>query len=101
MLVDNHVAHSLCPGIERVDFTNTALYAVIEKEYGITIDWAMRLFKAIAAEGEIAQILEVTEGEPIMLVEHLVYDTLGRCIDVANLWLRSDKMSLSMILKRK
>lgn len=101
MLVENHVVYNLFPGIEKKDFSSTPLYTVIEGIYGIRLDWAMRLFEARPAEGEVAELLGVPEGKPIMFVEQIVYDTKGRCIDCAYLWLRGDKMRLSVTLRRK
>ena len=101
MLLENHVAYSLCPGIEREEFYSTPLYSIIESNYGIKLDWSRRLFEAKLAEGEVAELLQVPEGSPIIFVEQIVYDTKGRCIDCAFFWLRSDKMRLTTVMKRK
>ncbi len=100
MLSENHVDYSLFPDIEKVDFNSDALYNVLEKKYGIRLDWAMRLFKAVPAEKEVADLLQIAEGAPIIFVEQLAYDKQGRCIDCAYLWFRSDKMELSVSFRR-
>lgn len=100
MLSENHVPCYLFPGIEKMDLQSRALYSVLEDNYDIHIAWAKRIFQAQTASGDIAMLLKVPERTPLMFVEQLVYDSKGRCIDCALLWLRADLMRFTITLNR-
>lgn len=100
MLIENNVSKNMFPGIESYDFSKSTLYSIIEGNYSKKIGWARRLFEAKSAEDEVATLLDVPVGTPIIFVEQIVYDEDGQCVDCAFLWLRSDKMRLSVTLTR-
>ncbi|MHC1761699.1 MAG: GntR family transcriptional regulator [Negativicutes bacterium] len=100
MLSDNHVPYGLFPDIETLNFNSQALYSVMEDNYDIHIAWAKRIFQAQAAQGNIAALLKVPAGTPLMFVEQLVYDNKGRCIDCAHLWLHADLIRFTITLNR-
>lgn len=100
MLSENNVVHALFPGIEDVDFNEQSLYSALETQWGIRIAWAKRIFEAQIATGEIARLLKVPDGTPLMFVEQLVYDDQGRCVDCAYLWLHANYFKLTVTLNR-
>lgn len=100
MLSENHVPHAFFPGIEEMNFESNALYSILEEHFNIHIAWAKRIFQAQSANGEIADLLKVPDGTPLMFVEQIVYDDTGKCIDCAQLWLRGDLTRFTLTLNR-
>jgi GntR family transcriptional regulator len=97
----NHIPCTLCPNFIIDKNNNPSVYDQIKKSYGIQIDIGTRILSAVGATKELADIFEVEEGHPLILVEQIVYDNFGRCIDCAYIWLRSDIIKLSVTMKRR
>lgn len=100
MLSENHVAYNRYPGVEKEDFSHHSLYAILENRYKIRLAWGRRIFEARVAESDVAEYLGLSLGSPVFFAQQLVYDVDNRCIDCAYLWLRGDKMKLSVTIKR-
>jgi len=66
----------LFPGINQYDFGKHSLYQILENDYKVKFTKATRTFEAILAKGEIAKLLDVNEGMPIILFN---------CITLANI----------------
>lgn len=65
------------PGLEDHDYEQESLYEVLENHYDVTITRATRTIEAVLAKGEIAELLEVDEGMPIILFRGITYGTIG------------------------
>lgn len=100
MLSENHVAYNRYPGIEKEDLSLHSLYAVLESRYKVRLAWGRRIFEARVAESDVAEHLGISVGSPVFFAQQLVYDVDNRCIDCADLWLRGDRMKLSVTIKR-
>lgn len=100
MLSENHVAYGLYPEIEKEDLSLHSLYAVLENRYKVKLAWGRRIFEARIAESDVAEYLGISLGSPVFFAQQLVYAADNRCIDCAYLWLRGDKMKLSVTVKR-
>ncbi len=100
MLSENHVACNRYPEIEREDFSRHSLYSVLESRYKVRLAWGRRIFEARVAEADVADHLGISLGSPVFFAQQLAYDADNRCIDCAYLWLRGDKMKLSVTVKR-
>jgi len=96
MYSENHVPLALFPGIEAMDFSKKGIYTTMEDVFGISLGWSQRYFEAVKAENHIARLLEVEPGSPVMLAQQIVYDHKGTCVDCAFIWLRSDKLRISI-----
>ncbi|MDF2594086.1 MAG: transcriptional regulator, GntR family with sensor domain [Clostridia bacterium] len=73
----SYIPYHLVPGIEAIDFNKESLYKVLEKDYHITIDKAIRTVEAILANEEVALQLQVEEGSPVMLFKGQVFGRLS------------------------
>jgi len=67
----------LFPGLGKHDYENESLYEVLENNYDVTITRATRTIEAVLAKGEIAELLEVDEGMPIILFRGITYGKIG------------------------
>ncbi|WP_070000646.1 GntR family transcriptional regulator [Cellulosilyticum sp. I15G10I2] len=72
----SYIPYHLVPGIEAIDFNQESLYKVLEKDYRITINKAIRTVEAILANEEVALQLQVDEGAPVMLFKGQVFGML-------------------------
>ncbi len=72
----SYIPYHLVPSIETIDFNKESLYKVLEKDYHITINKAIRTVEAILANEEVALQLQVNEGSPVMLFKGQVFATL-------------------------
>lgn len=100
VVLHNHVVHSRCKGIERTDFEKARLFDVLEKDFGLVIDWGQRTFEATAASEGSAGLLDVPVGSPVMYVQQLSYLKGGAPIELSDLWFRGDQFRLSAQVKR-
>lgn len=68
-----YLPYKLFPKIEEYDFTKESLYSTLEKEYDTKITKAIRTIEAISANGEVAELLEIEDGVPIILFNCTTY----------------------------
>ncbi len=96
----NYVVHARCPGIEAVDFSRQGLFATLEHQYRLHLTWGQRTFQAQVASPEIATLLDIAPGAPVMYLEQLTYTKDGKPIELSDIWLRGDRFRLSAIVTR-
>ncbi len=72
----SYIPYHLVPNIEKLDFNQESLYKVLEKDYNIKIEKAIRTVEAILANEEVALQLQVQEGAPVMLFKGQVFAML-------------------------
>lgn len=100
ILLHNYVVYAHCPGIEAADFTRHRLFEVLEEQYGLKLDWGRRTFEAQAATPEIAEHLGISECDPVMKLEQVVFLDNGSPIERSDVWLRGDRYRLMATVKR-
>lgn len=66
-LTTTYLPCKLFPGIENYDFGVESIYHILETKYETSITKATRTIEAVLAVDETSEILEVDEGEPILL----------------------------------
>jgi GntR family transcriptional regulator len=66
-LTTTYLACKLFPGIETYNFGIESIYDVLETKYETRITKATRTIEAVLAVDEVAEILGIEEGEPILL----------------------------------
>lgn len=65
------------PGLEKHDFHKESLYEILEKNYNVKITRATRTIEAVPARDEIAELLEVEEGMPVLLFRGTTFGIIG------------------------
>jgi DNA-binding GntR family transcriptional regulator len=100
ILLENYVVHDRCQGIEQTDFTRYRLFEMLEKAFGLELDWGQRVFEAQAADETVAALLGICPKDPIMYVQQLVYLRDGSPVELSDLWIRGDYYRLSAVLER-
>lgn len=100
IVLHNYVVYAACPGIEAVDFVAERLFQVLEERYQLKLMRGERTFQAQAASIEVADLLGMAAGDPVMHVEQLTYLDDGAIIECSELWLRGDWFRLVAAVRR-
>jgi GntR family transcriptional regulator len=61
------------PGMENDVSARTSLFARLETEYGVQLTYADEEVDATAADGRVAQLLQVPRGAPVMRIRQVIY----------------------------
>ncbi|GAB5518533.1 MAG: GntR family transcriptional regulator [Rhodothermales bacterium] len=64
---------AFCPHIDRYDFAEHSLYAVLSADYNLTIATIDHAVSATTATSRLAETLEVSEGAPLLVVHTTAY----------------------------
>lgn len=68
------------PGFEHIDMTNQSLFEVLESRFGVVPTRCDYEVQAQAADAEVAGLLAVEPGSPVLVGMELVYDQDGKPI---------------------
>lgn len=96
----NYVRADRCPGIEALDFERIALFDVLATHYGITIAEGRRSISAQAAGGEVAANLGLEPGAPVLYLEQVSFTDAGDAIEYSDVWINSNKVTITAVLQR-
>jgi DNA-binding GntR family transcriptional regulator len=101
VLLDNYVRHTLCPGLDEIDFTTVPLFTAIE-QCGLEIGWGRRNFSARSAKTMEAPSSMLTDDldEPILYLEQTTFLGDDRPIEYSDVWIRGDKLRVTTVLHR-
>ncbi|HVU14137.1 MAG TPA: GntR family transcriptional regulator [Phototrophicaceae bacterium] len=100
IFLKNYVSYRYCPGIEAVDFVENRLFDVLEKQFGLRIAWGRRYFEARIADAEIAALLEINPGDPVMYTQQIVSLDNGEPLEMSDIWINARHFRVSAIVKR-
>jgi DNA-binding GntR family transcriptional regulator len=100
IFLKNYVNYSACPGIETVDFVENRLFDVLEKRYDLRIAWGRRYFEARIADEEIAALLEIKSGDPVMYAQQIVSLDDSTPLEMSDIWINAQHFRVSAIVKR-
>ncbi len=89
------------PDILLKDMTNESLLRVVEGDYNLRVDRAVRRLEAMIAGEYEAKVLDVRLGAPIQYIETVTYLQNGRPIEFSQARYRGDKTNFSFTLKRE
>jgi len=73
VLVTTYIPYHLCPTLNQYDLTNQSLYGILENEFGLQISHGRRSIEAVSANEREAQLLEVSQGSPLILLDSVTY----------------------------
>lgn len=72
-LVTTFLPYASCPGLLETDLTHQSLYAVMERECGLVIARGRRTMEAVPASQREAELLGISVGAPLMLLDSVSY----------------------------
>ena len=73
VLVVTYVPYRICPELVSEDVSTQSLYAILENKYGLELAYGRRTLEAVAATKEEAELLDIEEGDPIVLLKSISY----------------------------
>lgn len=91
LVVNSYLPEHLFPGFADIDFSDRSLYQTLRSQYDIHVARAKRSIEAIAAPPDLARLLEVETGFPIMYLENTAFDSDGTPIEFYKAWRRGDR----------
>lgn len=100
-LETTHLPYHFFHGIEKHDLEKGSLYAIIEGQYGISLNWSEEELQAIAATEKEATLLKIPPGFPLFCMRRIVYDTRGTPIERGVSLFRGDRYSAIVVSRRK
>jgi len=65
------------PGLEQTDLETQSLYAVMESQYGIMLDWSEEELEDVPAAKQEAKLLQVRPGAPLFYMRRTVSPSTG------------------------
>lgn len=81
ILDTTYLPYAICPQVLDADFSNQSLYAFLENEVGLNIARGHRTLEAILASEYEANLLKIKPGDPLILLDSVVYLEDGRPIE--------------------
>ncbi len=100
VLVSTYLPYDLFPALLKTDLSHASLYAFLEREYGMVIARGRRTLEAVAARKDEAVLLEVEEGDPLVLIDSVSYLPDGRPIEYYHALHRGDRSRFEVELIR-
>ena len=100
MLVSTYLPFDLCPELGDFDLSARSLYEVLEKEFGLVISHGRRTIEAVAANEREAQLLQIEEGDPLILLNSVTYLEDGTPMEYYHAVHRGDRSRFEVNLVR-
>ncbi len=87
-----HVAETLL----EADLETSSLYGVLEEREGLTVAGGRRVVEAARAARELAKLLEVEPGAPLLYVEAVSWDDTLQPFECYRAWHRADRTKIEV-----
>jgi GntR family transcriptional regulator len=91
VLVTTFLPHTRCAAVLHTDLTRQSLYGFMEKQCGIVITRGHRTMEAVAASQREAELLQISVGAPLMLLDSVSYIEDGTPIEYYHALHRGDR----------
>lgn len=91
LVVNSYLPEKLLPGLVDIDFSDRSLYQTFRDDYNLQLARVKRSIEAVAADDNIASLLQVPQGFPIMFIRNITYQEDGTPIEFYLAWRRGDK----------
>jgi GntR family transcriptional regulator len=96
MYVASYLIGELASSILSADLTAASLYGTLREREGLTVAGGRRVVEAVTAGGELAHLLGVEEGAPLLFVQAVSWDTGRRPFECYRAWHRSDRTKIEV-----
>ena len=96
MYVVNFLPAHLHDTVLGADLETGSLYRVLEEKEGLFVSGGRRLVEAATAQDDIARLLKVKPGAPLLIVESVSWDGDGRPFECYQAWHRADRTKIEV-----
>lgn len=100
VLSTSYIPYDLCPGLLEEDLSQSSLYGLIERKYGLEIVSGVRHIEAVPAPKDEARMLQIKAGAPLLVVRSTTYLRSGRAIEFSIAKHRADRSRFEAHLLR-
>jgi len=90
----SHLVHRHCPGVLEEDYTRASLHRALPERYGVRLARADQAVRAVAADTEMAVILSVLPGAPLLYIERVSFRQTGAPVEYLQAYRRGDRYVL-------
>ncbi|MCU1411850.1 MAG: transcriptional regulator [Rhodoglobus sp.] len=80
---ESWIPYLLVPGLARDGLTEGSLYKTLQERAGVEIRWAEQAVTAAPAVGDIAELLRLPEGSPVISIRRVSFSAGNDPIEVA------------------
>ncbi len=86
---ESWIPYFLCPSLtsER-ELVEGSLYRTLLERYGVRVAWADQAISAVAADSELAALLDVDIGSPLLHIERVTHDSENNPVEVGRGWMQ-------------
>lgn len=91
-VIHTWLPQSIGASLTVAELTDASLHAVLRSRLGVSIVSGRRQVRAVAATNGLAHLLQVSEGEPLLLLEGTSLDENGMAIEMFSTWHRADRV---------
>ena len=90
-VVTTYVPLQISPNLHNVDLSDRSLYEYLESENNIKIYRGKRYIEAVLANHEEAELLEIEEGDPLVMLDSISYTKTGGIVEYFHALHRGDR----------
>ena len=99
-LVTTYIPCAISPDLVHVDLSDRSLYEYLETENGVKIMRGIRYIEAVLANQEEADLLEIEEGDPLIMLDSISYAASGQVFEYYHALHRGDRSRFEVDLVR-
>lgn len=100
VLVTTYLPDALCHEVVRFDLSKRSLYDILENELGFELSHGRRTIEAVRANKREALLLQVSENDPMILLDSVTYLKNGTPIEYYHAIHRGDRSRFEVELYR-
>ena len=97
--VVNHLPPQYADTVTTLD-AEASLYDSIERNHGDRVAGGHRSVEAVAADAELAEMLDCQPASPVAFIESVSWDLTHRPFDCYRAWLRTDRLRIEIAAAR-
>jgi GntR family transcriptional regulator len=101
VLVSSYLPYERLRGLENEDLEERSLYEIIERDFGFSIDRAVRTLQAELAGQMEAELLQIDVGAAIQHIDTIAYLSDGSPIEFSRAKYRGDRNRFSFTLAKR
>lgn len=96
MYVVSYLVERLAPVVLAAELETGSLYRALAAEAGLRVAGGRRVVEAVVAEGDLATLLEVDVGAPLLYVESVAWEESGELFEFYRAWHRADRTKIEV-----
>lgn len=99
-LVTTYIPLHISPELINIDLSDRSLYEYLESQYNIKIVRGTRYIEAVLATEEEAKLLDIDEGDPLIMLDSVSYSETGQVVEYYHALHRGDRSRFEVDLIR-